>query len=166
MAKGTFKRIGNSAVPAGKEGQEALSAIADGRTFIADFRTARNPQLHEMFWTACQIVADATDTTKEAVKQWLLEQTGFVDLVFMPDGSMKIVPKSIAWENMEETEFRQFWNLAVPKIADLLGSAPSEVRQRFEDLLDPDTRADMRRPLRKSPSIAPEESEDVREAAE
>jgi Protein of unknown function (DUF1367) len=166
MAKGAFKRVGNTAIPAGKEGQEALFAIPDGKTFIADFRTARNPQLHEMFWTACQLVADATDTTKEAVKRWLLMKTGFVDLIFYPDGSMEIEPKSIAWENMEETEFRQFFNAAVPKIADLLGSAPKEVIQRFYDLLDPTTRADMRRPLRKdSPPIAPEEAEQAAELA-
>lgn len=157
MAKGTFKRIGNSAVPVGKEGREALLAIPEGKEFVGEFRTARNPEQHELFWALCTLVAEATDTAKIAVKDWLLEKTGFVNLVFYPDGSMQVRPKSIAWESMEQAEFNQFFRLAVPKIADLLGNASAEVWQQFEDMLAPDRRAQTMKRFRRtaSPSTVP-----------
>lgn len=157
MAKGTFKRVGNTAVPVGKEGREALLAIPEGKEFVGEFRTARNPDQHELFWSLCTLVAEATDSSKIAVKEWLLEKCGFVDLVFYPDGSMQVRPKSIAWESMEQQEFNQFFRLAVPKIADLLGNASAEVWQQFEDLLAPDRRAQTMKRFKRtaSPSIAP-----------
>lgn len=164
MAKGTFKRVGGHAVPVGKQGREALFAIADGAKFAADFRTARNPLQHDLFWSLCELVADTTDTTKDAVKRWLLVKTGFVDMIFLPDGAMRIDPKSIAWESMEQSEFNSFFRAAVHAIAELLGSAPKEVLDRFNDLLDPETRADMRRRLPKiaAHSIVPDQGEKER----
>jgi hypothetical protein len=167
MAKGTFRRVGNTAVPAGKEGREALQAIPDGNVFIADFRTARNVRQHDLFWALCDLCAEATDSHKNAVKEWLLAETGFADPLFLPDGSMKIVARSIAFESMEQMEFNQFFRLAVIKVAELLGSATKEVWQRFEDMLDPETRADTRKRFKRmqSPPTVPDdahtESEDV-----
>lgn len=148
MAKGVFRRVGDTAVPAGRAGRDALLAIPDGKTFVADFKTARNADQHELFWTLAQLGADATDSTKEAVVLWLKHKLNLTDMVFLPDGSMKIVPKSIAWESMEQAEFNSFFQAAVNEIAGLLGSAPKDVLDRFNDLLDPEKRADMRKRLK------------------
>lgn len=165
--KGVFRRHGNLLVPAGKDGKEAIEAIKEGARVVIDVRASRNPSQHALFWALCDLVAEATDSAKEAVKEWLLEQCGFVDLIFYPDGSMKVRPKSIAWESMEQAEFNSFFRLAVPKIADLLGSAPKEVWKRFEDMLDSDTRAETRKRFKRiaSPPTVPASPEHERAEA-
>ena len=138
-------------------------ATPEGGFVMMESKTARNPEQHDLYWALCDLVAFQTDTTKRAVSDWLLTKTNMVDMLFYPDGEMQLRPKSIAWESMEQTEFDEFFQRAVPLIADLLGSAPKEVLQCFYDLLDKDTRAAtikrLRRALRKVESVplAPEQ---------
>lgn len=157
MTKGIFKRVKDHVVPVDKRGREAMFAIPDGAKFMAEFRTARNPEQHALFFTMCDLLAEQTDTTKEAAKRWLLLKTGFTEMIFLPDGSMRIDPKSIAFEQMEQTEFDSFFRAAVRAAGELLHAAPKDVIDRFNDLLDPTTRADMKRRLQRkvSPPIAP-----------
>jgi len=157
MAKQPFIRRGRALVPTNQDGRDAVNALDEGQVIMVSLTPARNVKQFQLFWTACQIAAEATDTTKDAVKDWLLMKLGYCEPMFYPDGSMRIVSKSIAWENMPPDEFATFFNAAILKIAELLESSPADVRKRFDDLLDPSTRADMRR-LR-SPSLAPAQQE-------
>ena len=159
MAKGTFRRVGMTAVPAGDTAREALEAIRDGGLFIADFKGARNPRQHDLFWSLCDLVADHQDSNKYAVEDWLLKKQNLVDIFWHPDGSMHVRAKSLAYESMEQAVFDRFFRIAVEHIGQLLEAAPKDVWQRYVDLLDPETRADMSKRLKRmrSPSIAPEQ---------
>lgn len=135
--KGTFRRVGMTAVPAGNEAREALMAIRDGAKFMADFRGARNPEQHELFWTLCTIVGEAVDEPKDNVKRWLLHKLGYVETWFDLDGRMHVETKSIAWESMEQAEFNRFFQAAIPLMAEKLDCAPRHVLDRFNELVDP-----------------------------
>lgn len=153
--KGLFRKIdARTAAVAGEQGREALAAIKQGATFVADVRAGRNPDQLELFWTLCTVVADAEDIDKEHVKKWLMHKLGFVDVWFEPDGSMHVETQSIAFENMEQAKFSRLMNASVPLMAERLGTAPAEFRARFEELLDPEARARFRQ--RRAPSIVPE----------
>lgn len=161
MAKGTFRKVNGLPTPVGKTAREALAAIPEGKVFVGEFRTARNPEQHDLFWALCELAGDATETDKRAISDWLLSKTNTVEMLLHPDGAVQIRPKSIAWESMEQAEFDAFFQRAIPLIADLLQNSPKEVLQVFYDLLDPSTRADtrkrMRKPMRKieSAPLAP-----------
>lgn len=165
---GVFRRRGLTAVPESPEGMEALLAIKDGTTFMADIRGARNPLQHKLFWKLCTVVADAEDDDKDNVKKWLLRQINYIDVSFDPDGTMHIETKSIAFEKMEQAVFARLFNACIPVIAARLGSAPAEIIQQFNALLDPDSRALFKR-LRtlRAPPLVPEVEEraDERELA-
>lgn len=150
MATGTFRKVNGMAAPVGKTAHEAMSAIPEGKVFVGEFRTARNHEQHDLYWALCEVVADQTDTTKRAASDWLLSKTNTVEMLLHPDGAVQIRPKSIAWESMEQTEFDAFFQRAIPLIADLLRNSPKEVLQVFYDLLDPTTRADTRKRMRKA----------------
>lgn len=154
MAKHPFIRRGRVLVPTTQDGRDAVNAIEEGHEVMAAITPARNVRQFRMYWTACQIVAEATDTTKDSVSDWLLLKLNYCDPIFYPDGSMRIVTKSIAWENMPPDEFETFFNAAILKISELLQVAPKEFRQRFADLLDPNTRADMGGPRQREREFA------------
>jgi hypothetical protein len=144
MAKHPFVRRGRALVPTTQDGRDAVNALEEGQRVMVAVTPARNVRQFCLFWAACQVVAEATDTTKDSVKDWLLLKLNYSEPIFYPDGTMRIVTKSIAWENMPQDEFETFFDAAILKMSELLAVAPTELRQRFDDLLDPETRADMR----------------------
>lgn len=159
--KGVFvKTSATMARAVGQQAIEALGAVKLGAQFVADVRPARNPEQLELFWTLCTIVADAEDSDKEHVKKWLLHKLGYVDIWFDPDGSMHIETQSIAFESMEQAKFSRFMDAAIPLMAERVGAAPADLRRRFEELLDPEARANWRRYGRhKSPPTSPMDTE-------
>lgn len=158
VAKGVFKKVNGTPVAVDGTAREMMRALPSDKTFIGEFRTVRHAEQHALYWSLCALAGFQTDTTSRAVSDWLLEKTNTVEIVFHPDGKMKVRPKSIAWESMEQAAFDEFFQRAVPLVADLLQAAPKDVLQAYYDLLDPDTRAAtikrLRRILRK-PESAP-----------
>lgn len=114
----------------------------------------------KLFWTMIGLVAEAKDSTKEACKEWLMKKMNYVDLFWLPDGTIEIKAQSVSWEKMEQAKFAEFFNASIPLIAALLETAPKDLIARFEDLLDPDARRHFRK-IEKlmrmdSPSVVPE----------
>lgn len=144
--KGIFRKIDDRTIVAVDiEAMEALANVHRGENCIGDIRGARNVEQFHLFWSLVDLVAKATDTPKYGVSDWLKEQTNLADIIFYPTGEMKLKPRSIAFESLPQAEFAAFFNAAVPKIAEQLGAAPADIIKRFEDLLNPDSRAHFRK---------------------
>lgn len=146
MARFPAVRKGQSFVPSTQDGRDFLNRVAHGGDVMISVTTARNIRQFNLFWALCEIVADHFEITKEAAKEELCTRTGHVEPVFYSDGSMRLRPKSIAFENMPQDAFDPFFKLAVSKVIDWLGAAPQEVIDHVFSLIDP----------AHSPSIAPE----------
>lgn len=129
--------VGNSFVPTTQDGRDFLNwnRARHGGDVMISVTTARNVQQHKLFWSLCTVLADHFDVTKEAIKEELCERTGHVEPVFYSDGSMRLKPKSIAFENMPQEEFAQFFRLAANVAATMLGSAPQEVIEHLNSML-------------------------------
>lgn len=159
--KGVFRKVDDKTlVAASAEAMEALAAVHRGHDCMADVRGARNVEQFNLFWKMMGLVATATDSTKEACKEWLMVKTNYVDLIWLPDGSMHLKPKSVSWEKMEQAKFAEFFNIAIPAISGLLQVAPKDLIAEFESLLNPDERAHYRK-IKKlmpvdSPSVVPD----------
>lgn len=135
MSKGVFRRVGDTLVPASEEGTAALRAVPEGKTCMAEIRASRSPRQHALFWKLCTMVSEASDQTKENVKRNLLLEMGYADIWLDRKGRMHVEPKSIAWESMEQAEFNSFFQAAIRKIAEWLGSAPADVQRRFDEMV-------------------------------
>lgn len=137
MSRLPFKRQGNAFVPTTQDGRDAVNSVAHGADVMVSFTKARNIRQFRLFWALCEIVADHFEVTKEAAKEELCTRTGHVEPVFYSDGSMRLRPKSIAFENMPQDMFDPFFRLAISKVIDWLGSAPQEVIDHVFSLIDP-----------------------------
>lgn len=161
--QGTFRKIDDKTLVAvGVPALEALAAVHRGEDCIVDVRGARNVPQFNLFWTLCQLVAAATDTTKEGVKEWLMKRLNYVDLIELPDGSVEIRAQSIAWHKMEQAKFAEFFRAAVPRVAELLGSSERDVMDRYVELIGPTGRDHLRKVMRDvgSPSLVPDASQE------
>lgn len=130
--------VANALVPATQDGRDFLNTNRGrhGGDVMISVTTARNLRQHNLFWKLCEALADHFSVTKEAIKEELCEKAGHVEPVFYSDGSMRLKPKSIAFENMPQEEFAQFFRLAISKAADMLGNAPQEIVDHVNSLLE------------------------------
>jgi hypothetical protein len=142
MTRGLWRRIGNVAEPRDAAAREALFSVEDGEDFVSDSRklSKRNLQQEKLFFAMRDLVADAKGTAPTITKEWLLEVTGFFDVVWYPDGRFSTRPRSIA--SMGAEIFREFFNAAIPKMQQVLEvSNRDDLLRQYFDYLDPTSRA-------------------------
>lgn len=135
MAKGIWQRRGDVAIPIGAESIEHLRSVPDGDEFLADTRTPRNLKQLKMFWALVELVADTTDQPKETIKRSLAIELGFIEVWTDMQGGEHIHAKSIAVESMAQAVWKDFLDSAIKVIGRWLGSAPADVRRRFEQII-------------------------------
>lgn len=49
----------------------------------------------------------------DAYRSWVIVESGHYDAIQLPDGTLRKHPRSIAFANMEETEFQQLYKAAL-----------------------------------------------------
>jgi len=84
-----------------------LSGIPDGE-IIADLRKNRNVKNHRRFFAFIKMSFDMQDTY-ETIDIWrrvLQMKAGHFDEVVTEKGKLLYLPKSIAWDELDEIEFR------------------------------------------------------------
>lgn len=136
MAKGIWRREGNTAVPVGAASLEFLQAFKEGAEFIAETRGARNIKQLRMWWVLCGLLADNHHhyDTKESASDGLKLAIGCVDTLVDHTGKLHFWPKSIAVESMSQEDFNPLFKRALDKVAEWLGNSPAEVQKRFNEI--------------------------------
>lgn len=147
MAKGIWRREGDTAVPVGADSLEYLQAIKEGAEFVAETHGARNLKQLKMWWTLCEMVAENHPiiTTKTSASDNLKLALHCIETFLSPDGRLHIKPKSIAFESMTQEEFNPLFKLAIDKVAEWLGNTPKEVQDRFNEITADKRYSGMRR---------------------
>lgn len=145
MTKAVWRRVGLKAIPIAEPAIESLLSIKDGTDFIAETHAARRPRQLNLFWAVVAIVAENEGKSKDEIKDWLCYSTNYVQHYLDLYGRLHIIPKSIAVESMPQDEFNRFFNAAIMKVCERIGSAPDEVRTRIYELLDGGGYEEMRR---------------------
>lgn len=145
MTKAVWRRVGLKAIPIAEPAIESLLSIKDGKDFIAETHAARNPRQLNLYWAVVAIVAENEGRTRDDISDWLCHATNYVQHYFDPYGRLHIIPKSISPERMQQDVFNRFFNAAVMKVCERIGSAPDEVRTRIYELLDGGGYEEMRR---------------------
>lgn len=127
-------RVGNVLVPDGTESIAAFAKLPFGKPMKVEVKQPRNLQHHKLFWALCQRIADGIGSTAENVSDVLKIGSGHFSLVRTKTyGDLKL-PKSIAFNNMDQTEFHAFFERCVQTIYSEWAIDPASVA----DLLTPE----------------------------
>lgn len=111
--KYTFRRGLSGLNPFGEEAEKFFRSLKTGDVVNLEIRKPRNPLQHRLYWSMCRAVAMNHDTlqTEEQVHQVIKILAGHVDMVRVGDKIVQ-VPKSIAFDRMDQLEFDTFFNRA------------------------------------------------------
>jgi len=108
--------------PLGNDAIEKLSGIENGE-YLIDFRKDRNPQHHRLFFTMLQ-KAFENQERYDNIEDLLIEvklKCGWYQEHITTKGKIVYIPKSIAFENMDQNEFKSFYDKAVNVIGTVFG---------------------------------------------
>ena len=98
--------------PADRVSEDYLRKWKENEVRIVDIKKIRNPQHHRKAFAILKFALDNQETypTIETLLDAVKIQTGHVDkLRFRDDGRIYYKPKSIAWGNLGQDEFNDFY---------------------------------------------------------
>lgn len=144
MTKIVCRKVGRSLVPVDDEGFEAIAKVKDGRDVTVECKMARNPRHHRLMFAVFKFVKMHSETMADAsieqIKTAIKLATGHVDtFVDCQSGQTVYVPKSIAFEAMDQMAFNQFFDAAVNVICNRWmapGTTSEEVRREIILMVD------------------------------
>jgi hypothetical protein len=112
-------RRGFALVPCTDEDRDAIQGLKAGETYRFEFKWHRNARFHRKYWALMAVVAqyhDVFDTSEKAHEATKIA-AGYVDWLPNPStGEMYPRTKSIAFDRMEEGQFRTFYSNAIDGI--------------------------------------------------
>lgn len=80
-----------------------------GQTFSFSWSEPRSPAFHRAHFALIKLIFESQETFSdpEALRAWLTVGAGHCDMLPGPSGELVAVPRSIAYERMDETDFRE-----------------------------------------------------------
>jgi hypothetical protein len=129
-------------VPSDDDAREALSKIPNGSEIRVEIKARRNVKRHRMLFAMLKIVVEhrgdsfpSTENVLDALKV----ASGHVETIIHPiTGEVYLKPKSIAFENMDESEFNRFFDRCVWIVCErwFNGMHEDDLRQEIYSLVD------------------------------
>lgn len=126
--------------PADEEAREVVNKWKIGASYSLTYAPARNPKFHRMVFGVAQLVCDnAPEGTfwcgREAYAfiKWVELCSGFTEEQICPDGEIKLHPLSIAFENMDESEFKKLFDALITEAAQVLGVSEGELLEQLAE---------------------------------
>lgn len=130
--------------PVDDEGGELLAKIKDGRDVGCDVIQRRNPRHHRALFNIIRFVQTHSptmaDVPTEHLRTALKIATGLVDnFIDTESGRSVLIPRSMSFAAMDQTEFNEFFDQACKVIAHRwmpAGTTPEDVRAELILLID------------------------------
>lgn len=130
-------RLG-SLVPVDQHGRDAMAKVKIGSQVQVEVKRARNPKQHRLYWALINLIhgQQSRYTTHDQLSNALKCAVGWCDEIELKDGRIMAIPKSIAFANMKQAEFEQFFDavikLVITKI--LPGVKEADLRSELEEM--------------------------------
>jgi hypothetical protein len=105
-------------VPVDQAGEDALRKLKFGDVVSVEVKKPRNVKHHRLYWQLVSTVWE-NQTRYETAEQLhcaLKISAGIYEPLMMPSGVIYKIPGSIAFDKMDQTEFKQFYD----KVCDLV----------------------------------------------
>lgn len=108
--------------PSGEEAAELMMKLRIGETVLVDVRRPRNAAFHRKFFAMLgyayehwepepvEYMGVKAGKNLDVFRAWCIARAGYYDLSVTPDGKVRAEPKSIAFANMDMTEFEKLYN--------------------------------------------------------
>ena len=126
--------------PADAEAEEVFRKWKTGASYSLAYAPARNPKFHRMVFAVAQMVTDnAPEGSYWSGKDGYsfikaVELThGFTDEMIDCNGEVHLVPRSIAFENMDNDEFKKLFDPLITEAARVLGVSEGELLEQLAE---------------------------------
>jgi len=121
-------------IPYYKSDMDAIAKLKSNTVYTADFKQPRNPDHHKKLFAIANCAIDNMpegsvwhDKTAYALIKAIQLQTGYVDQIMKLSGEVILVPQSIAFSEMDQTEFEPLYDAAVEIMSALIGVSRDEL---------------------------------------
>jgi hypothetical protein len=106
---------GDNLVPQAKYDREMLSQLKAFQPVRVKVARPRSLPRHRLYWAILRIVVENTEifATMEALHKMLLLACGVTEPLITVDGDIVLLPSSIAFENMDEAQFKPYFDAAM-----------------------------------------------------
>lgn len=99
-------------VPSGHHDQTEFDKLRQGSEYKVDARKARNPDHHRKGFALINLIFDSQEkyTTIEHLLTELKLRVGWYEEHVRMNGEMVLIPKSISFADMDQTQFEEFYD--------------------------------------------------------
>ena len=134
------KGVSGLLAPADAEAAEVVRKWKIGASYSLTYAPARNPKFHRLVFAVAQSVVENAPggsywSGKDAysfIKAVELTH-GFTDEMMDCNGEVHLIPRSIAFENMDETEFKKIFDPLIKEAARVLGVTEGELLEQLAE---------------------------------
>lgn len=109
------ERRGSFLVPCAPMDSDQLMRFPTAKRLSVRVTQPRSVPQHRLYWSMLTLVADNLDQpiTADDLHEWLKLKLGYARPVRQRNGEIVYVARSIAFDKMEQAEFREFFDKAV-----------------------------------------------------
>lgn len=133
------RRTLSGIAPADEQAQAELRRVPLGKLVQVEIKSARNPRQHRLLWSLLTVLAEHGDfPSPDAALIALKMATGLVDHVRVSkDGTTAIVPKSISYASMPQTEFAAWFESAIQVVTErwLPGMSSEVLKAQIDEMV-------------------------------
>lgn len=117
-----FYKLGKHLIAADEESEAAIRGITNGEAFPITIARQRNLKHLRKYWSLIRMVAQEQEKypNERVLHIQVKIAAGWYEQHVAEDGTPIYVPKSIAFDAMDQTEFEQYYAEAVEAICRLL----------------------------------------------
>lgn len=134
-----FRRTASGLVPDDDPARGELRRLKIGQLVFVEIKAARNVRQHRYLFGLLRLMVDhGIYPTTDAALTALKIATGHVDrLVIKDTGDVHLIPKSISFTSMRQTEFQEWFDAALKIVATRwLEVAPETLARELENYLN------------------------------
>lgn len=125
-------------IPACKDAETTIAKWRAGESYTLTYQKARSPQHHRFIFAIAKAVIDNAPEDSywngkdsyHFIKSVMLSM-GIVDEIMDLNGEVHLIPKSLAFENMDENEFRPIADRVLLEAARILDLTQAELLQNI-----------------------------------
>lgn len=138
-------RLAPYLVPADEQAEEEVRKLKPGQATMVEVKRARNERQHRLYWALIGVIFDHQSryATRQDLSDALKVAVGHYEEVGKRGEHVIVRPKSIAFANMAQADFEQFFERVVTFVcANIIpGTSDNELRAHLEDMVGAGERA-------------------------
>lgn len=132
------------------EDKDKIAKMPVGEPFEIEYKQRRNPKFNAKYWALIRLFLDNIPESfqkdlqnhqfqirnKDDAHFYMKLKTGYIEKKFVDKkGNVAWVPKSIAFDKMDEMEFSEFYSKAVDVVCGIIGVEQSEILNELMEFL-------------------------------